>query len=354
MLVFVVMFAIMIEACSKEPRSVTEQEVRSAMASHLGAPGYTGEDFAKRLFGVDVKVELYHVSEQNMYFSMPAQALVPGALEKLTVNPTTIQWGKVGQSDEGYGRVPQLGRQILGDYGLDTRSRYLFRIAVGDLRLDKDQKIIYQFGNVTYDITPTELTRFLSNELIYTGFYKVMTDGLITINRAIMVAKPGEPSLTRLVRRITAQTRSAEENIQALLDFIIPNIRYNKRDNVTDRAILKRPDEVLMIQGGNCANKTILFASLLEQMGADYLILYMPKAKHATIAVAGKFPNANHLSFEFEGKTYFWAEPTIDTRFVIGKTVLEGMTAKNIEFVQRAGGRLYSMREKKYLPFVGE
>lgn len=361
LLVVMLLMAGLLSGCSRNPLANVhdEETLQVAVANHLADPYFSGHDFAKKFFGFDIDFRKYNIDEQKLYFVLPHRNLSEETLKVITKDPQSIEWGTSGKNGATFGRVPILGYQLLGSSGFYLPDSHYFRIKVTDLRIRRDWKLEYRFGDVVYDLTPDELAGFFLNQVLYNGYYEVETgrNGIrqvISISRAINIAKAGEPSLGRLADRIIGQAKSQEEKIQAILDFVVLRIDYSQSDNVTGVAVLKRPNEVLMVRGGNCANKAILFASLLEQVGEEYLILYMPNIRHATIAVAGRFPDANGLSFKYEGNTFFIAEPTIDTRFLIGQTVQNRLKVADIGFVQRAGGRFYSMREKKYLPFVGE
>ena len=111
-------------------------------------------------------------------------------------------------------------------------------------------------------------------------------------------------------------------------------IEYDYTEAVGSRETLKRPNEVLMSRTSDCSNKTILMASLLEQIGEDYLLLYCPQ--HITVAVPqGEFPNENKLSFNWSGKDWMIAETTLPN-FEIGKTkVTESVKLTSVQYVQK-------------------
>ena len=71
--------------------------------------------------------------------------------------------------------------------------------------------------------------------------------------------------------------------MQRVLDFVSREIRYDQREAAYDFELLKRPNEVLMSGESDCSNKTILLGSMLEQLGEDYLFVYLPH--HITVAV---------------------------------------------------------------------
>jgi hypothetical protein len=125
-----------------------------------------------------------------------------------------------------------------------------------------------------------------------------------------------------------------ESKIQRLVDFVSNEIEYSYTGAVGRSETLKRPNEVLLTRNGDCSNKTILLASLLEQIGEDYLLLYCPK--HITVAVPqGSFPNENKMDFEWERKNWLIAETTLPD-FQVGKTKVNGFDKITpVNFVQR-------------------
>ncbi|MEP7077200.1 MAG: hypothetical protein ABI878_15450, partial [Acidobacteriota bacterium] len=99
------------------------------------------------------------------------------------------------------------------------------------------------------------------------------------------------------------------------------------------RETLKRANETLMTGNGDCSNKTILLASLLEQIGEDYVLLYCPQ--HITVAVPqGNFSDENKLDFTWNQKPWIIAETTLPG-FQVGKTrVQQAEILTHINYVQ--------------------
>lgn len=86
----------------------------------------------------------------------------------------------------------------------------------------------------------------------------------------------------------------------------------------------------------DCSNKAILLGSLLEQLGEEYLFVYLPN--HITVAVPqGRFPAANGLSLEWEGRTWVIAEGTAPGFRIGVDRVEEEERFKQFQYVQRPG-----------------
>jgi hypothetical protein len=119
-----------------------------------------------------------------------------------------------------------------------------------------------------------------------------------------------------------------------VLDFVSREIKYDQREATYDFELLKRPNEVLMSRESDCSNKAILLGSLLEQLGEDYLFVYLPE--HITVAVRqGDFTSDNGLSLEWKGQTWVVAESTAPGfRIGVDRLVDEGRF-KQFQYVQR-------------------
>jgi hypothetical protein len=88
-----------------------------------------------------------------------------------------------------------------------------------------------------------------------------------------------------------------------------------------------------MTRSGDCSNKTILLASLLEQIGEEYILLYCPH--HITVAVPQEnFINENKLDFAWNQKPWMIAETTMPG-FQIGKSrVADPALLTTVNYVQ--------------------
>ena len=88
-----------------------------------------------------------------------------------------------------------------------------------------------------------------------------------------------------------------------------------------------------MTRSADCSNKTILLASLLEQIGEEYILLYCPQ--HITVAIPqGNFVDENDLDFTWEQKSWLIAETTAPG-FQIGKSrVQEANRLTHVSYIQ--------------------
>ena len=312
-----------------------EDELRDLIAAMLSQPRFSGDEFSMQILGKGRLQRLVR-NTREVYMSYPqsSEEEFQGFVAKHFADPAKLEFAaEIG------------GRLVLGDYKMRiTNERpYFFRTSLENFRLNTDQTLEFPYKTTKYTISLEESGAFLNNSKVYGGMLaadtsqKVEDRPIVFANHGIMVAKPEEPSLQRLTSAILgeqAATLTREERIQKIVDFVSNEIRYDYTEAVGAGETLKRPNEVLMTRSGDCSNKTILLASLLEQIEEDYLLLYCPK--HITVAVPqGAFPLENKMDFDWEGKKWLIAETTL-AGFQIGKTRVSSFAnLMPVSYVQR-------------------
>ncbi len=329
------------------------EEIRDSTVMMLAQPTFSGVEFEKQILG-EGKFRWFDRKKREAYFSYPqAEAWeFDEFVNKYLVNRAKIEMG-----------VETKGRSKIGDFTLELspKSQYFFKTSLDNIKIEPNQTLIFPYKNVNYTLNLTELKGFTDNSKVYGG--KLMAEAssgknqpkIIFANHGIMVAKPNEPSLKRLAEDLLkdeAIGNDREKRIQRLVDFVSNEIEYSYTEAVAPRETLKRADEILMTRIGDCSNKTILLASLLEQIGEEYILLYCPR--HITVAVPqGNYSNENKLDFVYENKPYLIAESTLPG-FQIGKTRVDRFeTLINVDYVQspKQIDLIFDARSYKYLNF---
>ena len=173
------------------------------------------------------------------------------------------------------------------------------------------------------------------------------------LNYGSFVEKRG--ALGDLAQRIIGTRKATPEaKIQKLLDFVTEKIEYDRSPTNVDGSTLRSISEVLHLRRGECSSKVVLYASLLEEIGVDYLIAYAPRGEaggHLTVLVSGNFPLENGRTLAWRGVMYHVAETTFP-RFRIGRTQTPGLRMEEIEFVQRPGEAVINLQSGRPLPFI--
>lgn len=312
-----------------KPKEITREEIlsgeiRDAVVLMLAQPTFSGDEFESQILGRG-EMQRFDWRKKEAYFSFPQsdEQEFDDFLSKFFVDRAKIEIGA-----ESNGKIK------LGEYVLTVskeNARFL-KSPLDNIKIETGQTLKFPFKDLTYDLTLEELNNFTNNSQVYGG--KLIAENpqirdapkIVFANHGIMVAKPNEPSLKRLTDELLKNAPAAdsrERKIQRLVDFVSNEIEYSYTEAVGANETLKRADEVLMTRSADCSNKTILLASLLEQIGEEYVLLYCPQ--HITVAVPqGNFENKNKVDFVWEGKPWLVAETTLPG-FQVGQTKLANL-----------------------------
>jgi len=311
---------------------VIAEEIRDMTVMMLAQPTFTGDEFRHQVLGKGRLVKFVW-SLKDAYFTYPEsddkefeEFLSKYCVDRSKVNLAQIEGGELKLGGYSLPESPEIGR--------------FFRTPLSNIRIDPRQSLNFQLKDATYDVSLTEIRNLANNSEVYGGRLMAEVpahrDGPMFIfgNHGIMVAKPDEPSLKRLTDRLLKDVGpSREERIQRLVDFVSHDIEYSYTEALGTRETLKRPSETLMTGNGDCSNKTILLASLLEQIGEEYILLYCPQ--HITVGVPqGNFVDDNKLDFDWNHRNWVIAETTLPG-FQVGKTkVQQAGVLTHINYVQ--------------------
>ncbi len=267
-----------------DAEAFADAKLRDSIVLLIAQPKFSGPNFSEQILGA-AKLQKLNYRKREVYFSFPA------ASEEEFVTATDnfiIDRQKMENAVEIDGYFD------IGDYSLTKtpETGYFFKTPLENLKFKTPEDLKFQYQNATYTMSVPEMIDLMDNKKIYGGRLNAITnkkyEGMTMIfgNHGAFVAKPEEPTLQRFVGELlrgvpTDGTR--EVKIQKLLDFVTNEIEYDYIEALSGYETLKRPNEVLMTRKSDCSNKTILMASMLEQIGEDYLMLYSPR--HITIAV---------------------------------------------------------------------
>lgn len=315
-----------------DPADLLAAEIRESMVFMLAQTSFSGEEFRRQLLG-KARLEKYAWREKQAYFTFPetAEEEFQEFLSRYFKDIAKIDFGTLAD-----------GAIKLDDYTLTPSAGAFrfFKTTTDNFKLETKQTVSFPFSSVTYAPSLEELKNLANNSQLYGGRLVAKAPErrnepqMVFANHGIMVAKPGEPSLKRLAEDLLRDVGpDREARIQRLVDFVSTEIEYSFAEAVSSREKLKRPSETLMTGSADCSNKTILLASLLEQINEEYILLYCPR--HITVAVPqGNYPNENKLDFEWNSRPWLIAETTA-AGFQIGKSqVTEYSRLTNVQYIQ--------------------
>ncbi len=336
-----------VEKAAKPKVDNVEEKLRNIVLSYASDPQFSGSGFLSKITGTSIKLELYDLDKERIYLSVPSTKYNAETLNKLAKDQNQVSFAR--NSDGSYqGTSLKLEGLILNRPG-----NYFFAMPAENLRIDKKARLNINLGGINYNPSLQELSDLLSNKKVYGGSLFFNSSPKVSANHGAYVAKKGEPSLTRLISKLIERNDNIGRRAQKLLDFVTGNMKYNYGEANGDVEVLKRPNEVLMTRGSDCSGLVILYASLLEQAGIDYKIIYSNTLGHVTVAVEGNYENTNGLTFNF-GKNYSIAETTVKG-FIIGQTsVKPTIELKDITYFQKPGNNsfIYDGRTGNTIDFL--
>ena len=332
--------------------AIRSSEIREAVVFLLAQPSFSGEEFRQQLLGKG-RLEKYRWREKEAYFTFPetSEEEFEAFLAKYISDVSKVHFGKT-----------ENGAILLDEFKVrpSPAATRFFKTTVDNFRLDTNQLVRIPFSSATYTIRLDELSKYADNSQLYGGRLVAMVPErrdepqMAFANHGIMVTKPGEPSLKRLIDDLLKDVgENREARIQRLLDFVSTEIEYSYTEAVSPREKLKRSNETLLTRAADCSNKTILLASMFEQIGEEYILLYSPQ--HITVAVPqGNYPNENKLDFIWGQKPWAIAETTVPG-FQIGlSTVVEPNRLRRVRYVQdpKNSNVIYDAASYRILEFL--
>jgi hypothetical protein len=327
---------------------ISNDEVNRSMLSMLASKRAYGRNLQEMILA-GLRLELWDLKNQTVYFSLP-QSRQPSdkVFSVVSKRPGSRREGRVSE-----GRIELDGMHL-------TRTKekyYLFAIGYEDIFFDPDRIVVVNYGQLKYSVTLGKLAMFLRNDSVYGGSLRVRrvppgVDRPKFMNHGALVTPNGEATLGNFVQQIIAGKMSTQQKVQSLLDFVTGEIRYDQREFYFGREFLQRFSETLLAREADCSNKSILFASMLEQLAIEYLLVY--SKEHVFVAVGQDgFPNRNSYGFRFDRKSWVPAETTA-TGFRIGETIIDKPEAlREIMYIQRPARKneLFTFPEEKLVMF---
>lgn len=297
---------------------ILAEQIRDNAVLMLQYRTFSGEEFRQQVLGKG-RLERYVKVNDEAFFTYPPadENEFKDFIAKSFYDVSKIEFGTSAD-----------GVVKLGDYKIPSDyAAHFFRTSLANIKIPRETTLSFPFTTVNYTLNMDEMNNFITDSSVYGGRLVAQegerTNRPMTVfaNHGIMIAKPGEPSLKRLTDDLLKDVGpDRETRIQRLVDFVANEVEYSFTEAVGGRETLKRANETLMTRNGDCSNKTILLASLLEQIGEEYILLYCPR--HITVAVPqGNFPNENKVDYTWNDRQWAVAETTMQG-FQVGRSRL--------------------------------
>lgn len=309
----------------------------------IAQPSFAGDYMFYKLTSGRAILERYYVDTKQVYFTCDTADYHSSNLGKFVINKDSITRAK-----------EENGILVLGDMRYNEPGRAFFKMPVSNFKIDSNKVIETKYENgISYKITLSQILDFTYlRSVLGGGAVAISESNIHFMNHGSVVAKKGEKSLTDMVNQLTKGISTQELKSQKLLDFVTKQIEYNKDEANNSYETIKRPDEVLFTKNSDCSGKTILYASLLQQINIKWCLFYFEN--HVCIGVAGNFAGRDQLKFKLDGTDYYLAETT-DPTAVIGYDSWNGvMNESNLEFYQTSdkGSDIFDYKTKNKLKFL--
>ena len=314
---------------------ITYDKVRNTVLTYLMFRKHGGAPFEDQLFP-NINPVLFDPRDRSIYFTLSDEDCNPShrsqRMESYVFDTNAIAWSRL-KADSSYSIGAYRNRW-------SERQGCACKTDLENIKIDTSVVLTFPYQRATFQISLRELTKSLDDRYIYGG-KKVLTDYVRSeevrfYNHGALVTHKEEPSLARLTKILLEDIpqEHREERIQRLLDFVSDDIVYDDWEGRGERELLKRPTESLMYGKTDCGNKSILFASLLEQIDEKYLLVYSPE--HLSVAVPlGKFSQENEHHFEWDDQIWVSCETTLPN-FRIGVDRIQGYyTFETIRYLQQ-------------------
>ena len=332
----------MVSCSSKKEKRDPYAKMQGEAINLIAQPLFSGDYIFYKVTSAKANLERYYVDTKQLYFTCNKQDYNDSNLNKFVITKDSITVGK-----------EENGALVIGDMRYNDPEKVFFKMPLSNFKIDSTKIIETPYKAVTYKITlPQILDYTYLRSAIGGGAVVVTNENTHFINHGSVVAKVNEPSLADFVKQLTKDENTKELKAQKLLDFVTLEIEYNKEEAEKSYETIKRPDEVLLTKNSDCSGKAILYASLLQQIGIKWCLLYFKG--HVCVGVAGNFNTPYALKFKLRGTDYYFAEIT-DPTAIIGVDSWNGeMNASNLLHYQvsETGSDVYDYKTNSKLDFV--
>ena len=327
---------------SAKKEKTAYEKMQVSTVNFIAQPTFSGDYIFYKVTSAKANLEMYYYDVQQIYLTCNKQDYIPENLNKFIINMDSVT-------------VAQLKNDRLE---LDTKrysdtSKVFFKMPVSNFKVDTNRVIETPYKNVTYKITLPQIFNFTNLKSAIGGVAIAITEhNSHFMNHGSVVAKNNEPSLSDFVKQLTKQQSTDELKAQKLLDFVTQEIEYNTKEATNGYETIKRPDEVLFTKNSDCSGKTILYASLLQQLSIKWSLFYFEH--HVCVGVAGNFKCNNPLKFKLKNTDYYLAEIT-DPNAIIGVDSWRGeMNEENLQYYQvsESGSDIFNYKTNQKLEFV--
>ncbi|MBL7764463.1 MAG: transglutaminase domain-containing protein [Chitinophagaceae bacterium] len=310
-LVFI--FLLGFAACSRT-NSLSLTPAQETAIHYLYQSSLLTDTFSRVLWQVPVDFRGIDIAHDSLYFIFKITEDRARILNRVALDTTKVEFANCPSGDCQFGGLQ--GR--IDGYAA-------FRMRTDNLKVDTQQVLHCLLKKDSLSLRFNDFMQEMDTNICYhTPKYLDLSAAMQTKSYSIsigsFISRKGKDRVIRkLVDSLCKGLTTVEDKAQILLDYVTNNIAYSYEDFWYDTEITKRAHEVLYSGEADCSGMSTLLASLYEEAGVPYCLLYFKN--HMNIGVAGKFVPVNRYTVDIKGKTWYFAETTTPG-FVIGQTRL--------------------------------
>lgn len=340
-LLYITFILFFISCKENKKEEFTDDDYKAFAANIMSQPKFYGEDIVKKITDTDFKIKTYYYDTRVIYAFIDKK-LFDTQIKKFVIDIDSINIGQIS------------GNSIwLGNHYINDSNQVLFKTDAKNLNIDRQKPIQIKFKDATYTTNLEDIHAFINmDNLIKGGIYAVDKKGVALVSHGSAVAKNDIKSLKDFALKLTEHAKTNEEKAQILLDFVTLEIEYNFDEAYAFLETIKRPNEILFTKNSDCSGKSILYASLLQQVGIDWCLAYY--YRHINVGIAGNFNPKNPVKFNFKNKEYFIAETTAPASKIGEDEFKSKLNAQFIEYVHNPNRDkyIYNYKTKEPLEYA--
>lgn len=296
------------------------------------------DTFSRMLFQAPIDFRAMDPKEDLLYFVFSKELNKDKMVQAIARDTSKIEYAPCENGDCYFGGLRGNVDKLVA-----------LRIQTNNLRVDTNMYFPLKLNKLKDSLSFQE-THDLLDTAIYYGGKKYFDVGRNpAANLGALVMKKNEKSpIYKLAQHIKGNTSREEKIIQKVQNFVANEVTYSYADFWYRREIFQRAHEVLISGFGDCSGKTVLMASLLEQLDIPYQILYYQD--HVNIGVKGNFSNLNEYNCTIGDDKYYLSECTC-VDFQIGTSLLEKDVLPELRFYQypKKSGDIFSIQSNEAL-----
>ncbi len=301
------------------------------------------DTFSRMLYGDAIDFRAIDQEQQLMYFVFDKTLNREAAMLKIARDTSLIEFAPCDNGPCSFGGM---------EGNMDDM--YALRMPLSNLKVDSSRTIPFIIKSHPDAMSISQMHEALREELYYGGKEYMIINATTYRNIGTIIMKKNKGSqLYKLAQKLKGKETKKEKIVQNVLDLVANEIDYSYADFWYNTEIMQRAHEVLLSGLADCSGKTVLMASLLEQLDISYTILYYKD--HVNIGIEGDFLNDNGYEIPIQGKKYTIAETTCP-KFEMGVTFLEMDIMPTIAYYQtpKQGGDIYNYHSEKKMKLYTE